>query len=388
MTRTAFWIAAALLIAAGAAAAEPRIIVQMIVDPGLGFSFPDGGADSLESKVQGQIRREFPCVSCTTPHDLRNLMGFLRMRALLGVPDDQQESYDKQLLELGGAFGADYIISLHAMAVGSRWSIFGLWLDVRKAKALARASEETGANGDALIDACDKIAKKLIEEAAYFEICPYLGPVKMRVRTTRSQNERVEYPVSCNGGDYQYVRTMSLEANSDSNIELTRTNRPWATGTYQYRSKERQVTVEQDPCYNCASGRKGGRTLTDNHTTTSEVTGLSEDSSTTGQNFTDARLYLKFAKDGTYTLELVAASKPGTRTVHIERKAEGTCDTHLDNPREDYTTKVDIPVGNIMGPFRGGPMDKSLADHKEFHSTNPVTKEETTITVEFKIRRG
>ena len=337
--------------------------------------------------VQKRIRDEFPCVNCSTPHDLRNTMNFMRMRALIGVPANQQESYDQQMVDLAGAVGADYIVSLRAMALPSRWVLSGRWLDVRKTKPIAMEMEELAANGDALVDACQSIAKKLVEAAAYFEICPYLGPVKMRVRTSRSQDERVEYPVSCNGGDFQYVRTMSLVANSDSNIELTRTNRTWATGTFQYRSKEKMVTVEKDPCHNCGSGRKGGRTLTENHTTTSEVAGLSEDSSAAGQNFTDARLYLKFAKDGTYTLELVATSKPGTRTVHIERKAEGTCDTQLKDPREDYTTKEDIPVGNIMGPFRGGPMDKSLADHKEFHSTDPVTKEELTITVEFQIRR-
>jgi len=49
--------------------------------------------------------------------------------------------------------------------------------------------------------------------------------------------------------------------------------------------------------------------------------------------------------------------------------------------------RTDIPLAHIMGPFPGTPRDKALSGSDTFQSKDPVTGEETTINVEFQLRR-
>jgi hypothetical protein len=377
----------AILAATCAAVAEPRILIQATCAAELGFQKPDSVAASLEDAVQSRIRKEFPCVATLTTHDVGTMLSFMRMRALLGGTIEQQASLDQDLAALGGAMGTDYLVVLNAMATKSRWTLSARWFDVRKAKALAMAMEDFAPGGDSLVDACDRVAEKLVDEVAYFEICPYTGPVKITVNTNRSKEEKEEYPVFCNGMDQQYVKTTSESKVADTELEVTRTRRSWATGTIRYHSVETSKLVEEDPCHACDPTRKGVRIYTESHRTTVDIEGLSEESSTAGQRISDVRPYLKFDRNGTFRLEILATSKPGVRKVHIERKAEGNCDTTVAKPKEDYSMRTDIPLGNVMGPFAGSPRDKVLTGHKEFREKDPVTGEETTINVEFQLQR-
>lgn len=378
---------AALLAALTLRAAAPKIMVQMTVDAGLGFQDPDGIADSLESHIQYLIRKEFPCAQILTPHDVRKYIGFMRQRALLGVPPDQEAGFEQGMKELAGAVGSDYLVVLRAMALPGRWVLNGKWLNVRKANALAMATEELAPNGDALIDASERIADKLMDEAAYFEICPYTGPVKITLHSTRAKSSRVEYATSCNGMDQQYVKTSNLNRTEDATLDLKRTGRVWATGDVNYVAVELEDLEEQDPCHLCPSGRRGPRIYTEHTRTETKITGFSKESSTAEHDFTDVRVYLKFSHDGRYSLQLAGASKSGTRHVKIDRKAEGNCDTQIEKPHEDYTTHDDVPLTQIMGPFQGTPRDKTLTGREEFRTRDPATDEETTINVEFQLRR-
>jgi hypothetical protein len=390
MKRTAIFFAA-MLAASYLSAARPKIIIQATVDQGLGFKMPDSVAAATEDHVESLIRKEFPCADYITPHDIRNLMGFMRMRALIGVPAGQEAEFDQQLKEMAGAMGADYIVLLRAMPGGpGRWMLDGKWLDVRKVQAIAMELEQFPANGDALFDASERIAEKLVDAAAYYEICPYTGPVKIKIHSTRSKRNRVEHLVSCNGMDQQYVKTTTLDRTEDTNLDLVRNGRIWATGEVHYDSRELQELEEQDPCHLCPSGKKGARIYTERLRTDIKIAGFSQESSTQDQQFTDLRLYLKFDKNGTYTLELKGASKPGTKRVRIDRKAEGVCDTQFEKKPgdgNDITTAFDVPLGAITEKFEGSPRDKALTGHKEIHRKNPATEEETTIEVDFQLRR-
>jgi hypothetical protein len=391
MKRIAIFLAALLAASHLPAATRPKIMIQATVDNGLGFKMPDGVAAALENNVESLMRKQFPCADYITPHDLRNLVGFLRMRGLVGVPADQQAEYEQQLQALGGAVGADYLVVLKAIPGGpGRWMLDGKWLDVRKREALAMELEEFPANGDALVDASERITDKLVDAAAYYEICPYTGPVKIKIHSTRSKHNRVEHLVSCNNQDQQYVKTTTFDRTEDTNLDLQRTGRIWATGEVQYDSREIQELEEQDPCHLCPSGKRGPRIYTERLRTDIKIAGFSQESSTKDHQFTDLRLYLKFDKNGTYTLELVGASKPGTKRVRIERKAEGVCDTEFDKKPgdgNDITTAFDVPLGAITEKFQGTPRDKELVGHKEIHRKNPATEEETTIEVDFQLHR-
>jgi hypothetical protein len=315
------------------------------------------------------------------------MLGHLRERSLLATTTEQSQSAEKTFNDFSGSYGADYVVSLLVTASGSQCALTAKWLDVRKAKTLVNVTESVNPDGPDVLPAIARLAQKLVDEAAYFEICAYKGPMKIKVHTTRTKDDRLEYPVFCNGNDQQYVKTTSLITVADTNLDVMRTARAWATGTLHYESSETQKLVEEDPCYQCPSGRKGGRTYTENKRTTRQIDGLSDASSTAGQHFDDIRIYLKFARNGTYTLQLVATTKFGPQAVHIDRKAEGTCDTQLEKPTEDYTIATNFPVAHVMGPFPGQPKDKTLTAHKEFRQKDPLSEEETTINVEFQLRR-
>jgi hypothetical protein len=388
MKRTAIFFAALLAGSSLVAATRPKILIQANFDKGFGYKDPDSVAAYLVSYVEPLISKEFPCASTVKLSDVYALVGFMRTRALVGVPADQEAEYEEQCKALGGAMEVDYIVLLQAKALPNRWFLDAKWLDVRKREAIAMESEETPPSEAALLDASERVVNKLIDAAAYYEICPYTGPVKIKIHSTKSKRGRVEYPVSCNGLDQQYVKTTSLDRTEDINLDLQRTGRIWATGNVQYESVETDDFEEQDPCHLCPSGKKGVRIETKHTRTEIKVAGFSQDSSIKDRQFTDVRLYLKFYKNGTYTLELKGATKPGTKRVRIDHKAEGVCDTKIEpKPEPDTTTAFDAPLGQIIGPLEGTPKDKSLTAHKEIRSRDPATGEDTTINVEFQLHR-
>ncbi len=372
--------------ASAQAAAGPRIMIQAsaldTVDPRRG----EGIASSFMNIAAEQIAKEFPCATTITTSDLSALLGHLRMRMLVGGTEEQEKATQAALDAFAGSYGADYLVVLKVTADASRCVLSARWLDVRQAKALVNEMD-SAAIGSGVLNAIDRLSAKLVDEAAYFEICPYKGPVKITVNTNRSKEEKEEYPVFCNGSDQQYVKTTSQSTVADTELQITRTRRNWAIGNIRYHSVETSKLVEEDPCHACDPQRKGVRIYTESHRTTVDIEGLSEESSTAGQQLSDARPYLKFDRNGSFRLEILATSKPGIRKVHIERKAEGTCDTTVAKPKEDYSMKTDIPLGNVMGPFPGRPRDKVLTGRNEFRQKNPVTGEETTINVEFELRR-
>ena len=384
--KTAF-VAGLVLLASAWVQAGPRILVQSTYSDNVDPRRAEAIASAFENAVAEQIMKEFPCTSTATAHDMQALLGHLRERDLLATTDDLRQSADQAFDNFAGSFGADYLVALNVIASGSQCSLGAKWLDVRKAKALASFIDSGNPDGPGVLSAIDRLAEKLVDEAAYFEICPYTGPVKIKIHSTRAKDDRLEYPVFCNERDQQYVKTTSLSTMADTELDAMRTAKNQATGTVRYKSLESQKLVEEDPCHVCDSGRKGGWTYTEEQRATVAIEGLSQESSTAGQRFDDLRIYLKFGKDGTYRVELMAASRSGTRTVHVERKAEGTCDTKLEKPKEDYTVRVDIPLGNVMGPFPGTPQDKVLTGHQEFRQKDPISEEETTVNVEFQLHR-
>ncbi len=369
------------------AAAGPRIMVQATasdtVDPRRG----EGTASAFMNIAAEQIAKEFPCATTITTSDVSAILGNLRQRMLVGGTEEQEKATQAAFEAFAGSYGADYLVVLKVTADASRCTLSARWLDVRTSKALVNEMD-SAAIGPGVLDAIDRLSAKLVDEAAYFEICPYKGPIKMTVNTTLAPKEqREEYPVYCNGMDQQYVKTTETAKVADTKLEVTRTRRNWATGTIGFHSVETFRLVEEDPCHACDPQRKGVRIYTENSRATVDITGLSQESSTAGQVLSDVRAYLKFDRNGTFRLEVLATSERGDRKIHIERKAEGNCDTTLAKPKEDYTVRTDIPIANIMGPFPGTPRDKALSGSDTFQSKDPVTGEETTINVEFQLRR-
>lgn len=366
---------------------QTKVLIQAALPKTLGIENPDRVVAQLEDLLQSRIGAEFPCAQINTHHAILQTLEGIRYLALHGTATDPNPDYQKELAELGNQMAADYLVVIDVTPMGGKWIVNGKWLDARKVKALARRMETASAETGSLVDAVGRIADKLVDDAAYFEICGYTGSVKITVHSTLTDNKREERPSSCNNMDQTYVKTTVRDRTTDMALDLTRTDRIWATGTLKYSSLETEDTEELDPCHECTPRTWGMRHFTEHKRTETRITGFSEDSSTQDYRHTNVRIYLVFAQDGTFRLELESTSEMGPQHVKIDRTAEGQCDTKLKEPKVDYTSRVDIPISHIFGPFKGTPRDKVLSAKRTFPSTDPATKEESTITVELQLQR-
>lgn len=366
---------------------QTKVLIQATLPKTLGLEDPARGVAQLEDLLQSRIGAEFPCARIKTRHAIHKALDDLRELAEHGTAANPDPDYQKELAELGNQMASDHLVVLDVTPMGGSWIVNGRWLDMRKAKALARRMETASADAGSLVDAVGRIADKLVDDAAYFEICGYTGSVKIAIESTLSDKKREERPSTCNGMEQTYVKTKEIHRTTDMALDLTRTDRVWSTGTLKYSSTENEITEERDPCHACTPDTRGMRHFTELKTAETRVTGFSEDSSTADHRHTDVRLYLVFDRNGTFRLELESASEMGTRHVKIDRFAEGQCDTELKEPKMDDTNPVDIPINHIFGPFPGTPKDKVLSGKRIFPVTDPATKEESAITVELQLQR-
>jgi TolB-like protein len=126
------WIVLALVaapLAAGAAPTKPKLAV-MDLKAGQGLSAR--AASTLTTILAADAARAgFQVI---TQEDVYTLLYFQKQRQMLGCTDDGC------LAEIGGALGADYVLSGEAAVVGSRHHVAISLLDARKGSAAARSA--------------------------------------------------------------------------------------------------------------------------------------------------------------------------------------------------------------------------------------------------------
>jgi TolB-like protein len=91
--------------------------------------------------------------------DIMTLLGFERQQRMLGC------TQDSCLAELGGALGADFVLSGQVGEIGSRYHLSVQLLDARRAKVIARAARFSDRSGDALADAAQQVVRSLLAAA-------------------------------------------------------------------------------------------------------------------------------------------------------------------------------------------------------------------------------
>lgn len=72
--------------------------------------------------------------------------------------------------------------------------------------------------------------------------------------------------------------------------------------------------------------------------------------------------------------------------VKTERHAKGTCDV-INKPPVTITKKADVPLNFILGPSPVSGIDKILSQNGSYQTEDPVTKEKTTVTYSFNLKR-
>jgi hypothetical protein len=338
--------------------------------------------DYLQGQVKQMIKREFPCAVFATYDDLAVMLNHQREHALLGG------NVDENMEALASAMGLyDHVISLQVTPSAGRTALNATCVSLKKAKTVAMDIVLSGTGAEAALDSVPDFVRKFVEKLAYLEPCAYKGPVRVTIQSKRNKEEKEEYPVYCNQSDLMYKKSTKIAKEATTDWDLQKTGRESAAGTVHFRNRERTEIVEENGCYQCPSGRQGGRTSTRITTATEAIDGLSEDSLRDGKKQKDARITLRFNEDDTFTVYIKVASRDGTREERIEEKAEGTCDIKT-GPPKTVEGKVDVALEDRLGPFAGSPLDKVLRGKATETKVDPGSEEETTTSIDFELKRN
>ena len=334
----------------------------------------------LESEFSNALQKEFPCVETLSNSDMLVLLNHEKQKQFLGKDDFVE------LSKFGEAMGSDYLVSLQVSVFDNLVSINTFCADTRKSKVIARATISTN-HGNPGIGAVEKVSKQLVEGLKNYEICPFTGPINIVVKTELTDKKSESYSVYCNGIDGLYKLDIFINKTSDANWRLIKTSKNKVSGSVTYSLLENMETEEQNDCYACASGRKGARMYKEKILKSANVEGLSNESVADEQQIEDARAVITFFDNGTYTLKVKAASKRGNLKIITEKHAEGTCDNQ-NTPPEIINKKADVPLNEVtFGPFSGTSLDKVLINNGKITTIDPVTKEKTTITFDYNLKR-
>ncbi|MHC1775399.1 MAG: hypothetical protein AB9834_08310 [Lentimicrobium sp.] len=331
--------------------------------------------------VADEIKEAFPCSRVNTQSDIVRKLDSLRFRTLIGDFEGDLPSFCDMLAH-------DYWIHLRMIDyTEGRVSIIARCFKYKKIDCLADAGMvRCGNSFSELTEGCKKITKTLIDMMSKFEICPFTGPVNLTIQSEYDTTTKQEYPVYCNEMDQTYVREETIYKRTDSKWQLERKGIPRATGTMSFTMSESSSLEVQSGCYQCSSGRKGGRVYTRTNSFNTEGSGLSTESSYNGNKQDDTRIEIEFFEDGTYILTAKGTSKPARGYGKEDEKAEGSCDNIPSDPRS-IPREITLPLRVVLGPFPGKSTDEILRQKDTIKKRNPVSNEMETITYEFVLEK-
>lgn len=349
-------------------------------------SFDDKGGLRADAVIQAvdmflvsRLKKDYPCVEYLDTDGLTDLLSVERQRQLFGTGDENA------LQNMASALGCKYLISINVKVMEDQAIISLLFMDNTKAKTLSRAVE-TAPYGDLAIDAAEKAANILFDGLKTYEICPFKGEITIKIVSSYKDDQTEQYPVYCNGSDGIFIKTISLDKYSENEWTLYKNSFNASSGNVKFYLSEELTIDESNPCYDCAPNKQGLRSYNEKITTYASLQKLSNESESEGVKVDDARAYLTFLDDGTYTLKIKASSTDGEKKTIKEVTAQGVCDNSNEPPKKT-TNKIDEGILEIFGPFTGTAQDKSLSHSDTIKRTNPASEEEETITYEFNLTR-
>ena len=349
-------------------------------------SFDDKGGLRADAVIQAvdmflvsRLKKDYPCVEYLDTDGLTDLLSVERQRQLFGTGDENA------LQNMASALGCKYLISINVKVMEDRAIISLFFMDNTKAKTFSRAVE-TAPYGDLAIDAAEKAANILFDGLKTYEICPFKGEITIKIVSSYKDDQTEQYPVYCNGSDGIFIKTISLDKYSENEWTLYKNSFNASSGNVKFNLSEELTIDESNPCYDCAPNKQGLRSYNENITTYASLQKLSNESESEGVKVDDARAYLTFLDDGTYTLKIKASSTDGEKKTIKEVTAQGVCDNSNEPPKKT-TNKIDEGILEIFGPFTGTAQDKSLSHSDTIKRTNPASEEEETITYEFNLTR-
>jgi hypothetical protein len=327
---------------------------------------------AFETELYKELMKTFPCIDYMDQGSLGEMLRWERMRQLLGSGSDEE------LQNIAGGIGSDYLIKFTVTMIGNKMYMNAFCMDSKKAITIAR-TDATGTIGQALANA-KKVSKDLVKQMEEYEICPYLGPLNIEVKSNRDEATTSSGPAPCDGGTV--TTTVTINSKETLNWKLNKVARRVTTGEVKYDLTEDYKTVRSYSCYECKDGLKTSMTFTDTRNSEAKAEGLSNESISEGKKIDDARVQIVFKDDGTYLVLVKATSKKGNLKETTETKTQGACEGES-KPPVTKNKSIDIPITAVFGPYQGSAEDKVLSQKE----TKDVSqgKETTTVSIDFNL---
>lgn len=344
-----------------------------------------GAASYFVTYFDNKLKKVYPCTTVLTENDIGVLLGHERMRNLLG------SETPGLMKSISDALGCEYLISIEiGILPGEKFVINASLIPYKDKFPSLHASAYsnlTASSGDQNLKNCEEVAHKIIDGLKEVEICPFKGTVKINVVSDLQKDTVAVYPVFCNNMDGVYRIKTKTDNHAENNWELQKIAKYRTTGISDFTLYEEKSIEEQDDCYACSQQRKGARIFFEETKKYGEIKGLSQESQEKGKPIADARVDIRFQKDGTYTIYVDATSTQGDITTIHTKHAEGTCGS-INDPAEKFTKKGDVPLHYIFGPYNGTSADKILKEKQDkIEEINPVSGEKTIYNISFDLER-
>jgi hypothetical protein len=359
------------LAALGPTEAKTRFFIQRVAEGDQNGKVAEGGLGYFETTAANKIIEAFPCAEVNSTTVVAALLGLERMKQLLGTGDENA------LQNIAGAMGCEYLVALKINVTGQNALVSAFCMDSKKAKTLARRSENGPLN--TALEMIDKVVKNMVDDLKEYEICPYYGPVTIEVKSELDDSKTDYVPAPCGSGDMVTINT-TQKSNSTLKWELNKYTVRAADGTANYDLNEKMTIESNYSCYKCKNGDQGAAKITETTESEAKTQGLSDESVSEGKQVKDARIKLTFLDDGTYTVLVEATSKQGNMKVTTGKKVEGICESESE-PEDTKNKKIDVPIKAVFGPYKGSLKDKTLHQNETKDLSNG--KEKTTLKLDF-----
>jgi hypothetical protein len=343
-----------------------------------------GAVTYFVTQFSDRLHEKFPCTKVLSNADVASLIGHERNRELLGsgsengLSDIAGAMYCEFLLNLEVGFlpGGDFILAASCIPMRTKFPMFHL----------EKHGAFTANGGNLVLAACDELAKKVVDKFKTYELCPFKGPIDVEVKTEMKDKRTESHPATCHGNDGIYKLDQDIYKQSTAKWHFEKIWKCAAQGDCTYQSFEESVLEEQNDCYACGSGREGSHTYHEKVTTTVDIKNLSREATYKGQKVQDALAELKFNEDGTYTLSVMGTSQRGPQKTRTTTMAEGTCD-NAPSKTDEKTKQTETLIFEVFGPFAGTAFDPVLTQQQTITHEDPASKEKTTITFSFNLKK-
>jgi hypothetical protein len=146
----------ALLVVLAAVSSKPQKV--LVLQPEAGEGVTAGTAKAIGAAATGEVRKRG--LSALTPDDVQAMLGVERQKQLLGC------SESNCLAEIGGALGAQFIVTSSVAKLGESWLVHLRLLDAEKAQVVRESDRRIKkGNIDDVLDALPQMVSELFGAA-------------------------------------------------------------------------------------------------------------------------------------------------------------------------------------------------------------------------------